>query len=257
MNEDEPLSRRSAAAARKPMSRLAAGVLALSVVPAVMGAMAGFGSRWGLWSYGTGFEILRWAAYGGIAVVVLAVAAIIHARPGGPRRGLLAGVLALALGGLTVGIPWANVREARSAPPIHDITTDTEDPPEFVAIAPLRADAPNPVDYPGEEVARQQREAYPEVQPAVLGMGYEEAFERALVTAERQDWQIVEADLDEGRIEATARTFWFGFVDDVVVRVTPIDGRSVVDVRSKSRVGRGDVGTNAERIRAYLDDLTE
>jgi uncharacterized protein (DUF1499 family) len=66
-------------------------------------------------------------------------------------------------------------------------------------------------------------------------------------------WQIVSVDPDSFRIEAIDRTFWFGFVDDVVVRLTPVNGRTVLDVRSKSRVGRSDVGTNARRIREYLD----
>lgn len=240
---------------RKPVSRLALGVLAFSLVPALSAALAGFGTRGGLWSYGTGFGILRWAAYGGIAVVVLAVAALVLTWRDGTRRGLAAAVLALAIGSVTVGIPWMHLRTARSVPPIHDITTDTGDPPPFDAVVPLRADASNPVEYPGEEVARQQREAYPDIGPAVLDLGYERAFERALATAEEQGWRIVEADAEEGRIEATDRTFWFGFTDDVVVRVTPLGDRSVVDVRSKSRVGRSDVGTNARRIRAYLEDL--
>jgi uncharacterized protein (DUF1499 family) len=68
-------------------------------------------------------------------------------------------------------------------------------------------------------------------------------------------WEIVDAQPREGRIEATATTFWFGFKDDVVVRITPLAAGSRIDVRSKSRVGRGDTGTNAQRVRAYLKRL--
>ncbi|MDX1493477.1 MAG: DUF1499 domain-containing protein, partial [Longimicrobiales bacterium] len=78
---------------------------------------------------------------------------------------------------------------------------------------------------------------------------------RALAAARAMGWEIIDADPDEGRIEATDRTFWFGFTDDVVIRLTPSGDRTIVDVRSKSRVGRSDVGTNARRIREYLERL--
>jgi uncharacterized protein (DUF1499 family) len=70
-------------------------------------------------------------------------------------------------------------------------------------------------------------------------------------------WEIAEADAAAGRIEATDTTFWFGFKDDVVIRIRPAeDGGSIVDIRSKSRVGMSDVGANAARIRAFRDRLT-
>jgi uncharacterized protein (DUF1499 family) len=124
-----------------------------------------------------------------------------------------------------------------------------------VAIAPLRADAPNPVTYEGEEIAQQQREGYPDIRPVLLELPADRAFQRALDAAEAQGWEIVDADPADGRIEATDRTFWFGFYDDVVIRLTPVDGRTVVDIRSKSRVGGSDVGANARRIRGYMVDL--
>ena len=68
-------------------------------------------------------------------------------------------------------------------------------------------------------------------------------------------WQIVDANAREGRIEATATTFWFGFKDDVVVRIVPAPGGSRVDVRSVSRVGVSDVGANAKRVRDFLQKL--
>jgi len=83
------------------------------------------------------------------------------------------------------------------------------------------------------------------------------AFDLALAALHEMGWDLVAADATAGRIEATDTTFWFGFKDDVVIRVRPADGGSRVDVRSLSRVGVGDVGTNAKRIRAYLDVLTE
>ena len=68
-------------------------------------------------------------------------------------------------------------------------------------------------------------------------------------------WEVVAADPAAGRIEAVATTFWFGFKDDIVVRVAPAGAGSLIDARSKSRVGVGDLGTNAQRLRAYLERL--
>jgi hypothetical protein len=137
--------------------------------------------------------------------------------------------------------------------PIHDITTDIVQPPQFVAILPLRKDAPNPATYGGPEVALKQRSAYPDIQTLIINAPGPQAFEQALAAARAIGWRIVAEEPREGRIEATDTTFWFGFKDDIVVRVTAADERrSLVDVRSVSRVGRSDVGKNAARIRAYL-----
>jgi len=166
-------------------------------------------------------------------------------------------VLAVALGLVTAWVPWSWKNKAGSVPPIHDITTDTASPPAFQAVLPLRADAPNPSEYGGDSIAQQQREAYPDIEPVLLDVPPAQAFQRALEAAREMGWEIVSAEPAEGRIEATDTTFWFGFKDDVVVRVEPAAGGSRVDVRSVSRVGRSDVGTNAERIRDYLAKIRE
>jgi len=82
-----------------------------------------------------------------------------------------------------------------------------------------------------------------------------QAFDRALQTAREMGWTVVDSNSGEGRIEATDTTFWFGFKDDIVIRITPADQGSRIDLRSVSRVGRSDVGTNAKRIRKYLKKL--
>jgi uncharacterized protein (DUF1499 family) len=214
--------------------------------------LAGPGSRFGWWHFRTGFQLLTWAAYLGIAAVALAVLALALGR----RRALVAGVLALVLGALAAFLPWSWRREARGYPPIHDVTTDVANPPAFVAVLPLRADAPNPPEYPGDSVAALQREAYPDIAPLMMAMPVDSAFSLAAAVArEMSGWRLVDQDRRQGRIEATATTPWFGFRDDVVIRVTSASGISRVDVRSKSRVGRGDVGANAKRVRAYLEAL--
>jgi hypothetical protein len=230
--------------------------LTLAILAALLLALTGPGVRLGLWSFRTGFELLRWAAYLGMAAVVLALVQLLVPRWRDAATWPL--VAALVLGLLAAGVPWYWSRLAKRAPPIHDISTDTQDPPAFVAVLPLRADAPNPATYGGPEVAAAQREGYPDIRPLVLPTTAPgAAFARARDAARAAGWQIVAADSAAGRIEATATTGWFGFKDDVVVRVRPSGSGSVIDVRSESRVGRSDVGTNAKRIRGYLGRLSE
>ena len=201
--------------------------------------------------------VLRWGAYGGAATAVVSLIGlgVTLMRPKDRRRGVGLALTSLVLGAALVGFP-ARFRLGPPKPPIHDITTDTQQPPQFVAVLPLRANAPNPTVYGGERIAASQRAAYPEVQPLVLEVAPPRAFERALATVRAMGWDLVEADAATGRIEATDTTFWFGFKDDVIVRIRPTaTGGSRIDVRSLSRVGGGDVGTNTKRILAYLEAL--
>jgi uncharacterized protein (DUF1499 family) len=227
--------------------------LIAAVIAASLLLVAGPGTRLELWTFGTGFLLMRWAVYVGLAAAGLAIALLIVPRTRRGHAPLLGAALVIGL--VAAWIPWNGLQTVRSLPFIHDISTDTERPPEFVAVAPLRADAPNPVAYAGEETAAQQREGYPDIRPLALDLAPREAFDRALAAARDQGWEIVAAVPEEGRIEATATTFWFGFKDDVVIRIEPEGAGSRLDIRSKSRVGRSDVGANAARIRAFTRDF--
>ncbi len=228
-------------------------VLLVAVVAALLLAAAGPGSRFGLWPFGTGFLLLRWALYlgAGAAAVALIMLLIPKTRTG--NTGVLAGALLVGLA--TAWVPYSSYRTARSVPAIHDITTNTVNPPAFVAILAKRADARNPPEYMGEEIAKQQREAYPDIQTVRLNKPAGEAFGAALKSAEAMGWEIVAEAPEEGRIEATATTLWFGFKDDVVIRIVGMGDSSELDIRSKSRVGRSDVGANAARIRRFVSEL--
>ena len=182
-----------------------------------------------------------------------AVAAI--AKPGGTRRGLATACLAIAIGIATMVGPLALQARGNEAAPIHDITTDTEHPPQFVAVVPLRADSPNPVAYGGPDVAAQQKKAYPQIVPLQLALAPERAYERALAIARDAGWTIVSADAAARRIEATATTPFFGFKDDVVIVVAPAGNGSRVDMRSLSRIGGSDLGANARRVESFLSKL--
>ena len=225
-------------------------VIGVAAVAAVL--LAGPGSRMGWWSFRTGLTVvLRWAAYLGIAALVLALVALVM----GGRRAVAAVALLAGLGGLVP--PLMFQRTVKSVPPIHDISTDTDNPPAFVAVVAQReaAHAANPIEYGGPEVAAQQHKAYPDLKPVTLSDPPPRAFDRALEAARSQGWEIVASVPAEGRIEATDTTRFFGFKDDVIVRVKPEGAGSRVDVRSLSRVGKSDVGKNASRVRAYLHAL--
>src|SRR5262245_43381904 len=116
----------------------------------------------------------------------------------------------------------------------------------------LRSPVINDISTDSDEVTAEQRRAYPDIQPLVLPMPPPAAFERALAVAMGLGWDIVTRDPAGGRIDAVDTTFWFGFKDDIVVRVREAGSGSRIDVRSKSRVGRGDIGTNARRVRTFL-----
>lgn len=193
---------------------------------------------------------MRWAAYCGLAATTAAVIGL--AVPMWRARGLRALLFSIVLGSGVAYFPWQMLQQAKTLPPIHDISTDLSDPPAFVAVLPLRANAENPAAYGGAEIAAAQRAAYPDIQPLTLSAPTALAYARALAAARRSGWHIVAADQPSGRIEATATTPWFGFKDDVVVRIMPSAGGSRIDVRSLSRVGSSDAGANAKRIRRYL-----
>lgn len=231
-------------------------VMVVSIVALALLAASGPGTRMGLWTWQTGLQMLRWAAYigmgaGAVALIVL----LLHLMPRWRSLGLLVPFLAVAFSVAAFAPPLYMLGEAKKVPPIHDITTDVEQPPQFVALLAQRRAAPNGVDYGGPQLAAQQKKAYPDIGPKVLSSPPAEAMRRALEAAQAMGWQVVSSDPAEGRIEATATTSWFGFKDDVIVRVKPDGAGSRVDVRSMSRVGRSDVGTNARRIREFLARL--
>ena len=230
----------------------------LSAIAITVAIGAGAGTRLELWNFLQGFRILNWAAYFGIAGTVLSLAGAILGRPGKGRRGFLLAIAGIVLGTLAFGVPGTWYRIAKRVPRIHDISTDTENPPIFVSVLALRKGAPNSATYGGPEIAAQQHAAYPDIRPLVSDIPPTQAYERARSVARQTGWKIVDENPGEGRIEATATTRWFGFKDDIVIRIAPAaDNGSRVDIRSVSRVGLSDVGTNARRIRAFLKKFAE
>ena len=230
--------------------------MALAVAALAMMLSSGPGTRLGLWPWMTGLSLLRWAAYTGIAAAIASAALLAllavprwRARPGVP-------IVALCIALAALAPPVVLLNQAKSVPPIHDVSTDTTDPPAFVALREARLQSPNGVDYGGAEIAAQQRKAYPDLEPLVIKAAPRDATQKAIDAARSMGWEIAASNTADGRIEATAVTRWFGFQDDVVIRIRPEGIGSRVDVRSASRVGKSDVGANARRIREFLARLS-
>lgn len=173
------------------------------------------------------------------------------------RRGLTAERVPVAIGGVLALAVMLNMGNqfgrAQSVPAIHDITTAPQDPPRFEAVVPLRGDGANSLDYDAEALAEPTRSAYPFLAPLESPLDASAAFDRSLALVEDMGWELVAADPDAGRIEATDTTAMYGFKDDVVIRIRPDGNASVIDLRSVSRVGQSDLGANAARIRAFLE----
>jgi len=230
---------------------LAAGIIA------VLTMFSGPLYRFGLIDLGAAFSGTFFGYWLGQLAALFGVVALLLALARTPRRHVGRALLAIVLGVVAFVPPMLFKHKAGSVPAIHDITTDTANPPAFQALLAARADAPNPAEYGGAEVAAKQHAAYPDIQPLQFDAPPAKVFPAALETARAMGWDIAAQVPDEGRIEATATTFWFGFKDDVVIRLQPAADGTRVDVRSESRVGGSDVGANAARIRAYSRKLRE
>jgi uncharacterized protein (DUF1499 family) len=197
---------------------------------------------------------MRYCAFGGIASVGVVIFYLLWQRPMGIRLGVL---FLSALAGLAAFyLPYRQQQIAGMVPPIHDITTNINNPPQFVAVIPLRASAPNPPEYLGGETSQLQREFYPDIMSRVYVQSPSEVFVAVTDVVGELGWDLVDADEGDGRIEATETTPWFGFKDDVVIRLEASSANStVLDIRSKSRIGRSDIGVNANRIRTFTAAL--
>lgn len=222
----------------------------------VIALSAGFGTRFGAWGFQVGLlKIFPWAL--GIGVIAFLAGAIwvVIALVKNDSTGSRFGIIGLAGAVVLLALPMYDIYVAKTAPPIHDISTDTEHPPAFKAVLPLRAGATNKAEYDGAEAAKAQRKYYGDIRSFAILIPPAKMFDRAERAAKAMGWNIVAVNPKEGRIEATDTTLFFGFTDDIVIRVKPAGMGARLDIRSKSRVGISDVGKNAARIRAFFEKL--
>jgi uncharacterized protein (DUF1499 family) len=230
---------------------LGLGVLALALLVA-----SGPVTHANLWPWQYGLRAYTWAAYTGLAAAGVGLVLSLLAAVPRWRAGAWMPVVALCAGAAAATPPILMLEQAKSVPPIHDITTDAYNAPRFVSLLAVRMTAPNGAEYGGPAVAAQQQKGYPDIKPAILKAEPAQAMQRVIDAARACGWEVASSDAASGRLEATATTPWFGFKDDIVVRVrAEPSGGSRVDVRSASRVGRSDIGANAARVREFLSRL--
>jgi uncharacterized protein (DUF1499 family) len=269
----------------------AAFALGLSVFALLWFAAAAIGTKLGLWGwqFGLGVMTIQWGplllmAAGGVALIAVIVSLLKAPR----KQAFILALAALLISGLALGRVGAFGGQAARLPPLHDIQTDWADPirPSDTMLA-LRqtTGALNPIlDNPeipagadgrwpgmgGRRVADVQAEAafdparhkspretpYPLIAPLIAsGATAEQAYGAAITAIEARGWTLILAEPEQGRIEATETSFWFGFHDDILIRIREEDGAARIDVRSVSRVGLSDLGVNARRIRGLLDEI--
>jgi uncharacterized protein (DUF1499 family) len=251
--------------------------LALTIIGPLIFIMAALGAKLGLWSWQFGLGTLTrqvgplvLMVGAGVALISLIAAIIVQ-----PRKG----IVIAAIGLLVPGLAFAKLKQTTATvaklPFIHDVTTDTQNPPVFgsVIMAERAAtDGVNTADYIGKKapvraadgtrseklVSVLQTKAYPEIRPLVLTDAQDVVFGKAIATAKAMGWVIKDEAADKGRIDATDTTFWYGFEDDITIRLRPSEGGgTIVDVRSLSRVGGSDLGKNAARVGEFLERLGE
>jgi uncharacterized protein (DUF1499 family) len=246
---EEPLSRLAVWSRRVAVFSIPVVLLAITIVRSglleLVPALATFGGALAL----------------AVVAILLALGAFIVIWREGLRGGGHA-VLALMIGIGILAYPAYLATRAYRLPVINDVTTDPIDPPRFEAIARLRSRESNPIAYAGLRAAELQRAAYPDIEPLLLNVTPQEAYNAALAVITRRKWRIVDArppqpGRRDGLIEAVARTPIMGFRDDVVVRIRPGQDGARVDVRSASRYGRSDLGANASRVRALIEDIDD
>jgi hypothetical protein len=219
--------------------RVALGFALLALVLLIS---SGLGVRAGLWPFRVGFGMFAGALVAGLAAAGTAAVALAVPRLRAGSLSLL--IFSLLLGLASAAVPLDHVRRVKTLPYINDVTTDPDNPPQF--------SQPRAYETHFGEL---QRLGYPDVKPLELSQPPAEAFARAAAAARASGWEITRVDEKSGAIEAVATTRWFGFKDDVAVRVAAAGAGSRIDVRSRSRVGRSDLGANARRIQDFLGRL--
>jgi uncharacterized protein (DUF1499 family) len=236
-------------AARAGLALGASGLLLLAAGP--------LGWRLGWLHYRVGLlTLLPWGGYLGVAAMAVSILALAASLARGHRRELVFAAFGLALGAVAAYFPWHWSNQQGIAPRVNDVTTDLDNPPSLAFAEPLRkAEEGNPVAYDAAQRAAVQQKSYPDIAPVMLGLPPAAAFERALAVATAKRWTIVAADRAAGIIDAYDKSFWFGFTDDIAIRVTAAETGSRIDMRSGARQGRSDFGVNAARVRGFLAAL--
>jgi uncharacterized protein (DUF1499 family) len=235
-------------------SRIASAARAIGIAAAVLFAGVPLAAQLGVTISRGVFLLFLLGGLLGLIALVLGLIGIARTRADSGREGRGLALMGTGIGAAIVAVIAIAAGPSRSLPPINDITTDPGDPPEFAAAAALPENQGRDMGYPAG-FAEQQRAGYPDLAPIHVARPPAETLDRVAALVQEYGWELTARDDGAGRIEARHTSAIFHFVDDIVVRVRPHPAGSLVDVRSKSRVGQGDLGANAARIRRLRDGL--
>ena len=231
-------------------------LLVCGIISMVLLVAAPLGYKFRIFELVPSFVSLMLALLTAVVVFLGSLVMVFVASRGGlpGNRNLL--IAAMLLSVVPIAFLTPQIIKGRSAAPIHDISTDTMNPPQFDKIVALREGAVNSLKYAAgmtpKDYVELQTKAYPEVKSLHTNLSVAESVAHSKDLLASQGLEVVNVDPQKGIVEAVATSFWFGFKDDVVVRVMPSDGGATVDVRSVSRVGMSDLGVNAARIEKFL-----
>ncbi|GJL75756.1 DUF1499 domain-containing protein [Nitrosomonas sp.] len=243
---------------KKERSEFARWSFKHACISATLAVLAVLGFRFGIMNFQVAVVVLIGAAALGMMAVlsaIVSILAIISAVETKVTGGFLA-ITGLILGLAVVAPVFQTIQAGYKVPRIHDITTDLQNPPAFTAIAAIRTADHNLLDRKTPaKLAELQQAGYPDLGPLLIDKDPAQVFENAVSLVKARGWEIVAATAENGIIEATDTTRIMGFKDDIVIRISAKEGKSIVDMRSVSRIGISDMGTNAARIKMFLNDL--
>lgn len=261
---------------KKPAARsakFASFALYLSVALVAWFGLAAFGPKFGIIDWQTGLMTMTftWGLILVALTALIACVALVWTLLKAPRRGWIKALIALAIPAVFFGALASTKATGERVPPIYDVTTNPANPPAYSEETLARRgslDANPLMDFqtPLGEMERWQAQrfaaagdktaaeliaaGYPDLETAMLPVSPQVAEQR--VADAMSDAGFTDIRVSNGKVEAVAETFLYGFKDDVVARITPVSGGSEVDFRSTSRVGLSDLGENARRIGRLL-----
>jgi uncharacterized protein (DUF1499 family) len=224
----------------------------MAIAACVLMPVAALGTKFGLWPFTIGFLVLAASILLALFTIVIAAIYILKEAYSADKPGMRNAAL---LAFVPMAIVASIVAGAGDVPPIHNITTNLANPPTYEAVLPLRAADSNPLEIT-PAVAAVHSAGYSDLKPVISDLSAEQAIVKAEQIAQSMGWIIV-PDQRDNYIEATVTSFWFGFTDDIVIRVTPAQNGSIIDLRSVSRVGKSDLGANAKRINVFINAFNQ
>ena len=239
---------------RNQVNKNAVRIRGIAWVLLILLPLSALGSRFGLWPHTIGLLLLMLSIFGSLLIQIVNAIWLLR-KPNLATKSALRWACLFALPPLVIAatvIRGASDSDSSERIAIHNISTDINNPPRFSAAKEQRGTDSNPLEYSSQTASNQQK-LYPDLSPIDSSLSTSQAFATALTISRELGWKVYAEDINSGHIEAVDSTFWFGFKDDIVIRIQASNSGSVIDLRSVSRVGQGDMGANNQRIRAFID----